>query len=79
MSLAFTLGLDWQEVYGKHSPATVMLFLSNSTARSAISRGLEAEVGKHWEYSSGSTNALSSIARRAVPLSSHHSLLLLRG
>ena len=56
-------GLDWSEVYSEISPATKMLYDSEDNAKVARAQGLEAKVGEHWEYSSGSSNIISGFIR----------------
>lgn len=60
-------GLRFSEVYADPlSDVTRMLFDGHDAAGFAASRPLEAAPGKTWKYSSGTTNILSLIARRAV-------------
>ncbi|MBI4061508.1 MAG: serine hydrolase [Elusimicrobia bacterium] len=60
-------GLKFSEAYSDPlSDVTRMLFESCDAAGFAASRPLEAAPGAVWKYSSGSTNILSLIARRAV-------------
>jgi CubicO group peptidase (beta-lactamase class C family) len=56
-------GLEWSEIYSKISPATKMLYDSEDNAKVARQLGLEAKVGEHWEYSSGTTNIISGYIR----------------
>ncbi|PIR19044.1 MAG: serine hydrolase, partial [Elusimicrobia bacterium CG11_big_fil_rev_8_21_14_0_20_64_6] len=60
-------GLRFSEVYSDPlSDVTRMLFDHHDAAGFAASRPLEAPAGTVWKYSSGTTNILSLIARRAV-------------
>jgi CubicO group peptidase (beta-lactamase class C family) len=60
-------GLRFSEVYSDPlSDVTRMLFDGPDAAGFAASRPLEAPPGTFWKYSSGTTNILSLIARRAV-------------
>ncbi len=60
-------GLRFAEVYhDARSDAVRMLFASADTAGYAASRPLEAPPGSVWRYSSGTTNILSLVARRAL-------------
>jgi CubicO group peptidase (beta-lactamase class C family) len=61
--LQMSSGLDWSEVYSEISPATKMLYDSEDNAQVARAQGLEATVGNHWEYSSGTTNIISGYLR----------------
>jgi len=56
-------GLEWSEIYSEISPATKMLYDSEDNAKVARAQGLEAKVGEHWEYSSGTTNIISGYIR----------------
>ncbi|MDD5303933.1 MAG: serine hydrolase [Elusimicrobia bacterium] len=60
-------GLRFSEVYADPlSDVTRMLFDGFDAGGFAASRPLEAPPGTRWKYSSGTTNILSLIARRAV-------------
>jgi len=60
-------GLRFSEVYSDPlSDVTRMLFDGRDAAGFAASRPLEARPGTAWKYSSGTTNILSLIARRAL-------------
>ncbi len=60
-------GLRFSEVYSDtQSDVTRMLYDSQDSAGYAASRPLEHPPGTHWQYSSGTTNILSLIARRTV-------------
>lgn len=60
-------GLRFSEVYSNPlSDVTRMLFDSQDAAGFAASRPLADAPGARWQYSSGTTNILSLIARRAV-------------
>ena len=60
-------GLRFSEVYADPlSDVTRMLFDGHDAGGFAASRPLEAPPGTFWKYSSGTTNILSLIARRAL-------------
>lgn len=60
-------GLRFSEVYADPlSDVTRMLFDGHDTGGFAASRPLEAPPGTLWKYSSGTTNILSLVARRAL-------------
>ncbi len=61
--LQMNSGLSWDEDYGTVSEATTMLYNSDDMVKYAIDQGMEAPLGTHWEYSSGSSNLLSGILR----------------
>jgi len=61
--LQMSSGLSWTEDYTTISEATVMLYDSDDMVEYASDVPMEAEIGKHWEYSSGSSNLLSGILR----------------
>lgn len=56
-------GLDWSEIYSEISPATKMLYDSEDNSKVARAQGMEAKIGEHWEYSSGTTNIISGYIR----------------
>jgi len=58
-ALNMSTGLKWEEDYGNVSSATKMLYSSDDMGKSAASWPLEYEPGKHWEYSSGTTNIIA--------------------
>ncbi len=62
--LQMNSGLEWTEDYGDISEATVMLYDRDDMISYAKSSELEGEIGKHWEYSSGSSNLLSGLLRQ---------------
>lgn len=60
-------GLSFAEVYADPlSDVVTMLFRKGDCAGYAASRPLEAEPGTEWKYSSGTSNILSLVMRRAV-------------
>jgi len=60
-------GLDFVEDYGDPtSDVTRMLFGSREMGLSASGAPLAYEPGTHWAYSSGTTNILSTVLRRAI-------------
>lgn len=61
--LHMSSGLDWSEVYSEISPATKMLYESENNGWTARQQGMEADPGVHWEYSSGTSNIISSYLR----------------
>lgn len=72
--LQMTSGLDFNE--NESNPladATSMLLKTPDMAAYAASKELVAEPGTRWSYSSGTTNILSRIIRRAVGKSSYFS------
>ncbi len=65
--LHMTSGLEFDENYaGPLADVTTMLFRVPDMASYAASKKLVAEPGSQWSYSSGSTNILSRVIRRAV-------------
>lgn len=62
--LQMNSGLEWTEDYGDISEATVMLYDRDDMISYAKSTGVEGEKGKHWEYSSGTSNLLSGLLRQ---------------
>jgi len=61
--LQMNSGLQWNEDYSTVSEATTMLYDEDNMVDYAINQPFEAKMGKHWEYSSGSSNMLSGILR----------------
>ncbi len=61
--LQMNTGLSWNEDYGTVSEATIMLYDQDNMVNYAVNQPMEAKIGKHWEYSSGSSNLLSGILR----------------
>jgi len=61
--LHMSSGLEWSEIYSEISPATKMLYDSENNSKVARKQGLEAKVGEHWEYSSGTSNIISGYIR----------------
>ncbi len=60
-------GLAFAEVYADPaSDVTQMLFALPDTARFAASKSLEAPPGTLWRYSSGTSNIVSGVLRRAL-------------
>jgi CubicO group peptidase (beta-lactamase class C family) len=59
--LAMSSGLSWNEGYGNVSDVTRMLYLEDDMATFAASLPLEANVGAVFNYSSGTTTALSHV------------------
>ncbi|MCV2883521.1 beta-lactamase family protein [Aestuariibacter sp. AA17] len=59
--LTMTSGLGFDETYAPGSDATHMLFHAPSASDVAMRAPLEREPGKHFSYSSGTTNLLSRI------------------
>lgn len=58
-------GLEWNEDYGNLSDVTIMLHKEGDMAGYTASKMPEAPAGEHWEYSSGTTNLVSSLLRRS--------------
>lgn len=61
--LQMNSGLSWNEDYSTVSEATTMLYDQDNMIDYALNQPMEAKIGKHWEYSSGSSNLLSGILR----------------
>lgn len=59
-------GLAFEEVYDLGTTATEMLFTPGSTVDVAARQPLEAPPGTRWSYSSGTTNIICEVARRAL-------------
>ena len=57
--LAMASGLEWDETYGDVSDVTRMLYLEDDMAGFAAGRPLADEIGAVFNYSSGTTTALS--------------------
>ena len=65
--LHMTDGLDFREDYGDpKSEVTRMLFNSRHMGKFASKSPLAYEPGTRWAYSSGTTNILSAVLRRAI-------------
>ncbi|TVQ94491.1 MAG: class C beta-lactamase-related serine hydrolase [Deltaproteobacteria bacterium] len=64
--LRMSSGLDFSEVYGAFGDATHMLFVAPSTVEYAAQSPLAHEPDMVWSYSSGTSNLLQRILRRAV-------------
>ena len=64
--LRMSSGLKFSEVYVPPSDVTSMLFESADFAAFAARRPLAAPPGTEWNYSSGTTNIVAGIIRRAV-------------
>ena len=59
--LQMSSGLAFNEVYVPGSDATRMLFNAYSAAAVALDKPLEHQPGRHFSYSSGTTNLLSAL------------------
>lgn len=59
-------GLKWNEDYGARSDVTLMLYNEPDFAHYTFTRPLEYPIGKKWLYSSGSTNIISFLIRKAI-------------
>lgn len=70
--LRMSSGLDFSEVYGAFGDATHMLFVAPSTVAYAARSPLAHEPDAVWSYSSGTSNLLQRILRRAVGEESYH-------
>lgn len=57
-------GLEWNEDYGNRSDVTLMLHLESDFASFAYNKPSAFPAGKHWYYSSGTTNIVSYILRQ---------------
>ncbi len=64
--LRMSSGLEFAEVYGPLSDATAMLFESHDTVALPMAKPLQHEPDTVWSYSSGTSNIISWIVRRAV-------------
>jgi CubicO group peptidase (beta-lactamase class C family) len=64
--LRMSSGLGFSEVYGAFGDATHMLFVAPSAADYAADSPLAAPPDSVWSYSSGTTNVLQRVLRRAV-------------
>jgi CubicO group peptidase (beta-lactamase class C family) len=65
--LQMNSGLDWEENYGNLSGVTLMLYNEGDMVGFVAKRGLEGEIGDHFEYSSGSSNLISGYLRAKFP------------
>lgn len=61
--LKMTSGLAWEEDYTKISDVTKMLFLERDMTKTQALKELEYKPGKHFNYSSGTTNLISGVLR----------------
>ena len=59
-------GLEWEEDYSGPSPATDMLYIEGDMGVYAANFPLEFEIGKEWEYSSGTSNILAYLLRKLM-------------
>jgi CubicO group peptidase (beta-lactamase class C family) len=64
--LRMSSGLHFDETYGLFGDAPYMLFTAPSTARYALDKPLQHPPGKHWKYSSGTTNILSFYLKKVM-------------
>jgi CubicO group peptidase (beta-lactamase class C family) len=64
--LQMTSGLNWKEDYTNLSGATIMLYNQDNMVAYASDQPLEATIGEHWEYSSGTSNLLSGLLRKVI-------------
>ncbi len=64
--LSMTSGLEWNEEYGDVSDVTRMLYLRDDMAGFAAGRPAESEIGTDFNYSSGTSTALSRVWQDAV-------------
>lgn len=72
--LQMTSGIEFDENYANPlADVTHMLLRTPDMASYAASKRLVAEPGSQWRYSSGTTNILSRVIRRAVGHSDYHS------
>ncbi len=65
--LQMSSGLDWEEDYGKISSATTMLFDRSDAAKYAIEQPADLPPDSVWYYSSGTSNIIPEIIKRANP------------
>lgn len=73
--LQMNSGLLWNEAYGSLSDATIMLHEHTDMAKYAYSAPAVAPPGTEWVYSSGTTNILTEVIDREVPLASAHEFI----
>jgi CubicO group peptidase (beta-lactamase class C family) len=59
-------GLKWNEDYGSASDVNLMLHREADFSAFVADHPLEFPVGSHWYYSSGSTNIVSRLIRKAI-------------
>ncbi|MCG7519790.1 serine hydrolase [Ruegeria sp. Ofav3-42] len=59
--LAMSSGLQWNEGYGDVSDVTRMLYLTNDMAEFVSGQPAESEIGTDFNYSSGTSTALSRV------------------
>lgn len=59
-------GLKWNEDYGNRSDVTLMLHCESDMGRFAYDRPFAFPAGKHWYYSSGTTNIVSYLIRKEI-------------
>jgi CubicO group peptidase (beta-lactamase class C family) len=76
--LRMTSGLRFREVYTPPSDVTEMLFQRHDFGAAAASKPLEAAPGDNWHYSSGTSNIIARIIRRAVEPDYGHSVSFVR-
>ena len=62
--LQMNSGLEWDENYDKISDATKMLFLERDMTKMQAEKPLTGKINASWNYSSGTSNLLSGIARK---------------
>lgn len=70
--LQMNSGLSWEEDYSTISEATIMLYDQDNMIDFAMNQPMEAKIGKHWEYSSGSSNLLGGILRDRMSEQEYH-------
>lgn len=59
-------GLEFSEVYGMGSDAAVMLSVEPSASDFATNKPLTFEPDTHWSYSSGTSNIIAGIVKKAI-------------
>ncbi|MFH1120401.1 MAG: serine hydrolase [Bacteroidota bacterium] len=64
--LQMTSGLKWNEDYGSASDVNLMLHREHDFAAYVAGHPFETVNGAHWYYSSGSTNIVSALIRKAI-------------
>ena len=65
--LAMSSGLQWNEEYGDVSDVTRMLYLKDDMAEFVSGRPAESAIGADFNYSSGTTTALSRVWQDKLP------------
>ncbi len=59
-------GLEFNESYGINTDVSIMLSNKANAGLFAADKPLEHDINTHWSYSSGTTNIISGIVKRAI-------------